>query len=77
MKWVRGLMKIRTQLRRPKKAPLRFAFTWHDFGIFTLVAKLIKILHTLKIIFYLQNECFVVDNLYLYLVFVDVERNDT
>ena len=44
MKWVRGLMKIRTQLRRPKKAPLRFAFTWHDFGIFTLLLSFATIL---------------------------------
>ena len=39
---------------------------------FTLVAKLIKILHRLKLIFYLQSEYFVADNLYLYLVFVDI-----
>ena len=44
MKWVRGLMKIRTHLRRPKKAPLRFAFTWHDFGIFTLLLSFATIL---------------------------------
>ena len=34
MKWVRSLTKTGTQLRRPKKAPLRFVFTWHDFGVF-------------------------------------------